>query len=118
MGIFLHAEMLLAWPEHQVGWRGWVSLGAQCWRAAACHQASLPLPLALQAQLAAFLQWALSHEGTWAVTISELLRWMKDPVPASHYQPQCSAAANATVWQLGSWADQSRARQGAAAMAR
>ena len=70
-------------------------LAARLFALICCHPPSavLPLPPLVQAQLAEFMRWALAQEGVWAVTISELLRWMKDPVPASKYELQCGPPA-------------------------
>ena len=31
----------------------------------------------------AFISWALEQPDTWFVTMSQLIAWMRDPVPAS-----------------------------------
>ncbi|KAL4424144.1 hypothetical protein ABPG75_001445 [Micractinium tetrahymenae] len=40
-------------------------------------------------KLNAFLEYAMSHDNVFLVTVSQVLDWMKNPVPASQYSPTC-----------------------------
>ncbi|GAB4816963.1 hypothetical protein N2152v2_004009 [Parachlorella kessleri] len=50
-----------------------------------------------QGQINDFLEYALSHDNVWVVTISEVLRWMKNPVPASQYSLDCSTPTDMQI---------------------
>lgn len=40
-------------------------------------------------RLNAFLEYAMTHDNVFLVTVSQVLDWMKNPVPASQYSPTC-----------------------------
>ncbi|KAL4438527.1 hypothetical protein ABPG77_000175 [Micractinium sp. CCAP 211/92] len=40
-------------------------------------------------RLNAFLEYAMSHDNVFLVTVSQVLDWMKNPVPASEYNTTC-----------------------------